>query len=82
MESRSVDYFKNLFQPPTIHLPSIPIIFPKIVSPSMNRLDNTTTEQPLEEEVKNTLFSFQTNKFSDLDRFASKFFRKIWPDRY
>lgn len=70
LESNSIDYFKNLFNSPTTSLPSFPIIFPKLVSPLMN---DWLTQLPTEEEVRTTLFSFQTGKSPDPDGFTAEF---------
>lgn len=72
IERKSINYFTGLFRNEGEASP-IPITFPRIVSPQMN---DWLIQQPTEEEeVRNTLFSFNLGKSPGLDGFTIEFFR-------
>lgn len=77
MEANSMGYFRELFYSPTNTPTPIPITFPRIVSKEMNGW----LTQPLEEEIRATLYSFNSTKFPGSGGFTSKseFFKKLWP---
>lgn len=77
LQHKSMEYFSNLFQPPPTPLQSIPVIFLRIFTPQMNEW---LTQQLLEEESRNTLFGFKTDKFPGPDGFTYEFFREMWPE--